>query len=95
MSKKDKIEKHLESLNKILVILNGKKEIIGLDGTACSPLWGLQTDNKGEKFITEHQLVVINDLNDMPTVCNEVRVVWKDVTLATRNLYEQIENWKV
>ena len=56
--RKDEIEKHLEALNEILVILEGKKVLIGLDSNACSPLWGPQrTDNKGEKledFITEH-----------------------------------------
>ena len=49
--RKDEIEKHLEALNEILVILEGKKVIIGLHSNACSPLWGPQrTDNKGQKL---------------------------------------------
>ena len=37
----------------------------------------------------------MNDPDDMTTVCSKVGVGWKAEILATRNLHEQIENWKV
>ena len=97
--RRDEIEVHHKSLDKILTKLRGKKVIMSIDSNANSPLWGPKaTDAKGEKledFINDRRLEVINNPRDIATVASEVGEGWPDVTLATNNISAKIKEWRV
>lgn len=97
--KRDDIEPHIESLDRVLTRLAGKEVIICIDANAKSPLWGPRNaDRKGElleDFINEKRLQVLNDPQGIATVANEVGEGWVDVTLATHGISQNIYNWKV
>lgn len=93
------IEPHIENLEQVLISLGGRNTIVGIDSNAKSPFWGARKrDQKGkllEDFIAEWRLVVVNNLNDLPTTCSEVGEGHVDVTLTTASVTSKCFNWKV
>ena len=93
------IERHLEYLDEVLRKLIGKKILIAIDSNAKSPLWGAKsTDTKGEKlesFIAQWNLSILNDPDGLATVSSEVGEGHPDITIATRSLSKNIDNWIV
>lgn len=95
----DKIEEHLNHLEKVLLTLKGNRLLVTIDSNARSSLWGPQEiDTKGPKLvdlISAYGMVVINNIGQGPTYRTARGASYIDVTLASPAMSQFLGEWKV
>lgn len=95
----DEIEEHLRHLETVCRSLRGKRLLIAADANARSSLWGPQdTDERGAKFedlIRAFGFQVLNDAAQPPTFWTARGSSFIDVTLASPNMSQFIDEWRV
>lgn len=93
------IDGYLDRVGKIVRQLHGTKIIICLDSNAESPIWHSdELSTKGEaleNFTVEHNLYVMNELNNPATYSSPSGESNIDVTLVSESLVRKTLRWQV